>query len=265
MDDVATVAGWVADARRVAVLTGAGVSTGSGIPDYRGPQGVWTKDPAAERRATIDVWINDPEVRRRQWAERAAGSHLLDAAPNPAHRAFADLERLDRLDTLVTQNTDGLHLRAGSSPDRVVEIHGNVRDTVCLACEARQPTTAVLDRVRAGEADPVCEACGGVLKWATVSFGQALDPADLERAHAAAAACDVFLAAGTSLAVYPVAALPEVALGSGARVVIANAEPTPYDRAADAVLRGDLTELLPAVVDIVRDRLAGPPADVENP
>lgn len=255
MDDIATVADWIAAAREVTVLTGAGVSTGSGIPDYRGPQGVWTRDPAAERLSSIDVWISEPEVRRRRWQERAAGDPFAGAAPNPAHDAFVELERLGRLGTLVTQNTDGLHQAAGSSPERVIEVHGTVRETVCLSCDERLPTPDVLARVRAGDTDPACEGCGGILKWATISFGQALVTEDLERAYEAAARCDVFLAAGTSLGVYPVAALPEVALTRGARLVIANAEPTPYDEVAGVVLRGDLTEVLPAVVAGVRDRL----------
>lgn len=256
MDVIADVADWIADAEGVTVLTGAGVSTGSGIPDYRGPQGVWTKDPAAERLSSIDAWVGDPEVRRRAWQQRVSGPGLLAVLPNPAHHALVELERLGRLDTLVTQNTDGLHQLAGSSPDRVVEIHGTARQVVCLSCGDLQPTEAVLERVRAGDPDPACSDCAGTLKLATISFGQALVPEDLQRAHAAAADAEVFLAAGTSLGVYPVAALPEVALSYGARLAIANAEATPYDDLADALLPGDLTEVLPAIAEGVRARLA---------
>jgi NAD-dependent deacetylase len=173
------------------------------------------------------------------------------AQPNAGHLALAELERRGRLDTLVTQNIDGLHQRAGSSPDRVVEIHGTVREVVCMACGERAPMERALDRVRAGEADPPCRSCGGILKSATVSFGQSLVPEDLRRAEKAARNCDLFLALGTTLTVYPVAYLPEMALEAGARLVIANAQPTPFDGEAAAVLRGSLGEVLPRLVALV--------------
>jgi NAD-dependent deacetylase len=253
-EDVDRVATAIAEAQRVVVLTGAGVSTGSGIPDYRGPQGVWTRDPAAERLSTIDAYLEDAAVRREVWRQRLS-SGIFGAEPNAAHRALATLEALGRLDTLITQNVDGLHLAAGSSPDRVIEVHGTVHEVVCLSCEDRGPAAPVLDRVRAGEDDPSCPGCGGVLKSATISFGQALDQDDLFRAHDAAASCDVFLAAGTSLAVYPVAGLPEVAASRGAWLAIANADPTPFDGAADAVLRGDVADVLTRIVGEVQRRL----------
>jgi NAD-dependent deacetylase len=247
------VAELIARAQRVVVLTGAGISTASGIPDFRGPQGVWTRDPKAERLAHIDHYVADSEVRREVWQRRLA-TMAEDIRPNPAHGALVELERLDRLDTLITQNVDGLHQAAGSSPDRIVEVHGTIHEVVCLDCGDRRPAGPVHDRIRGGDLDPACEDCGGILKSATVSFGQALDPDDLRRAHEAAAACDVFLAAGTSLAVYPVAGLPEVALSRGGVLAIANAEPTPFDPAAVAVLRADLGESLTRLVDEVRAR-----------
>ncbi|GGI04254.1 NAD-dependent protein deacetylase 2 [Egicoccus halophilus] len=253
VDEVAT---WLRDADRVVVLTGAGMSTASGIPDYRGPQGVWTRDPAAERRSSIDVWLTEPDTRRDIWRERLAGAGLRPR-PNAAHVALAELERLGRLDTLVTQNTDGLHQDAGNDPDRVVEIHGTNRFVHCLDCGDRHPMPAVLERVADGDDDPHCTRCGGLLKAATVSFGQPLDPARLQRAHDAAVGCEVFLALGTSLAVHPVALLPRTALEAGARLVVANAEPTPYDRVADAVLADDLVEVVPALVERVRATSAG--------
>ncbi|MFA9430352.1 NAD-dependent deacetylase [Egicoccus sp. AB-alg2] len=249
--DVDEVAGWIRTARRVVALTGAGVSTASGIPDYRGPQGVWTRDPAAERRSSIDVWLTEPDTRRDLWRQRAADAHLRPR-PNEAHVALADLERLGHLDVLVTQNTDGLHQDAGSDPARVVEVHGTNRFTRCLECGDRRPMPDVLARVAAGDDDPHCERCGGLLKAATVSFGQSLDPGQLQRAHEAAIGCEVFLALGTSLTVHPVALLPRTALEAGARLVIANAEPTPYDRVADAVVADDLVDWLPALADRLR-------------
>jgi NAD-dependent deacetylase len=244
------IAGWLREARSIVVLTGAGISTESGIPDFRGPNGVWTRDPKAEKLSNIHHYMNDPEVRVASWQARLVHP-AWTAEPNAGHRALADLERHGRLDTLVTQNIDGLHQKAGSSPERVVEIHGTVREVVCMACGERAPMEPALARVRAGEADPPCRSCGGILKSATVSFGQNLVPADLVRAEKAARGCDLFLALGTTLTVYPVAYLPEMALDAGARLVIANAETTPYDRRADAVLRGKLGEVLPRLVALV--------------
>jgi NAD-dependent deacetylase len=254
--DLEQIAHWIGEARSVVVLTGAGMSTESGIPDFRGPQGVWTRDPQAERLSNIGYYLADREVRRRAWQGRL-NHPAWGAQPNAGHRALADLERLGRLELLVTQNIDGLHLLAGTSHDRVVEIHGTLREVVCLACGARGPMHETLDRVRAGEEDPDCRACGGILKSATISFGQNLVPADLARAEQAAAGCDLFLALGTSLTVYPVAYLPDLALDAGARLVIVNAEPTPYDARAQAVLHARIGEVLPALVEVVRQPAGG--------
>jgi len=242
------VAGWIRQARHAVALTGAGISTESGIPDFRGPQGVWTRDPKAEAKADIRFYVSDPNVRRAAWQTRLEHP-ARGARPNAGHRALAELERQARLATLITQNIDGLHLAAGSSPVRTIEIHGTIREYACLDCGARGPMADALDRVRAGDPDPACLDCGGILKSATISFGQSLVAADLERAERAAAESDLFLAIGTSLTVYPVAWLPERALSSGARLVIVNAEPTPLDDRAHAVLRGQIGEILPALVD----------------
>jgi NAD-dependent deacetylase len=252
LDEVAT---WLLDAGRVVALTGAGVSTASGIPDYRGPEGVWTKDPAAERLASIEVYVRDDEVRREVWRRRA-GAPTRTAQPNAAHRALVDLERLGHLHTLITQNVDGLHQAAGSSPERLIEVHGTVHEVLCLACGDRGPMTPVLDRVLAGDDDPRCQRCGGLLKSATISFGESLDPAVLQRAHDATFGCEVFLALGTSLVVHPVALLPRTALEVGARLIVANAEETPYDEVADVVLRDDLVDALPELVSRIRARAA---------
>jgi NAD-dependent deacetylase len=245
--DLEKVAGWLRTASRVVVLTGAGVSTESGIPDFRGPQGVWTKDPKAERLSNIQHYIADRDVRVQAWQGRL--SHpAWTAEPNAAHRAIAALEKLGKLHTLVTQNIDGLHARAGSSLERTIEIHGTLREYACLDCGDRGPMEDALARVRDGEEDPHCRSCGGLLKSATISFGQALVAEDLERAERAAASCDLFLAVGTSLGVYPVAYLPEVALRTGARLVIVNRERTPYDAHAHAVLRAGAADVLSALV-----------------
>ena len=242
------VRGWIDAAERVVVLTGAGISTDSGIPDFRGPQGVWTRNPGAEKLATLQNYVAEPEVRKRAWRSRLE-SPAWTAEPNAGHRALVTLERRGKLDTLITQNIDGLHLAAGSSPARVVEIHGTMREVVCLDCGERAPMERALARVRAGEEDPPCRSCGGILKSATISFGQGLVPEDLRRAERAAARCDLMLAVGTKLSVFPIAGVVPVAKRAGARVVIVNAEPTEMDELADAVLRGSISQLLPPIVE----------------
>jgi NAD-dependent deacetylase len=244
------IAGWIRAARSVTVLTGAGISTESGIPDFRGPKGVWTKNPAAEKTATLEYYMSDPAVRRQAWQNRV-NSEMWSAEPNAAHRALVALERKGKLQTLVTQNVDGLHHAAGQTPDIVVEIHGNVREAKCMGCDWRAPMHETLERVRAGEEDPGCPECGAIVKSATISFGENLVEADLHRAQIAAGTSDVFLAIGTSLAVYPAAALPEIARRNGARLVILNAEETPFDPVADAVVRDQLGEALPVLVELV--------------
>lgn len=237
----------VAEAGRITVLTGAGISTDSGIPDFRGPSGVWTRNPEAEKLATLDHYLSDPAVRVAAWRSRL--DHQAWAAePNAGHRALVDLERSGRLRLLVTQNVDGLHQAAGSDPDRVVEVHGTMRDAQCLTCGWRGPMQETLERVRHGEDDPPCLHCGGILKSATISFGQQLVARDLEAAFAAAADCDLLLAVGTTLSVYPVANMVPIAHRAGVPVIILNAEPTEMDRLAAVVLRGSISELLPTLV-----------------
>jgi NAD-dependent deacetylase len=248
--DLESVASWIRDARLIVVLTGAGISTESGIPDFRGPQGVWTKNPEAEKTATLQYYMSDPEIRKRSWQNRLR-SEMWHAEPNAGHRALADLERKAAMHTLVTQNIDRLHHRAGNSPDKIIEIHGNAQEVKCMACTFRGPMDETLERVRNGEEDPRCLGCGGILKSATISFGENLVPADLERAQRAAQDSDLFLAVGTSLAVYPAAALPEFALNAGARLVVMNAQETPFDRFAAAVTRDPLGEVLPALMERV--------------
>jgi len=245
----------LAEARRVLVLTGAGISTASGIPDFRGPQGLWTRDPAAERQSSIDAYISDPGLRRQIWRSRLHPT-VPQPRPNAGHRTLLALERRRQLALLVTQNVDGLHLDAGHDPALVVEIHGTNRAAVCLRCGARWPMVVVLDRVRGGDEDPHCQeraadgsTCGGLVKAATISFGQPLVVADLRRAEAAARTCDLLLAVGTTLAVYPAAGLVPLAAEHGARVVIVNADATELDHLADVIVRGDINDVLPQIVE----------------
>ncbi|HMG28374.1 MAG TPA: NAD-dependent deacylase [Acidimicrobiia bacterium] len=247
LDAVAT---WIRDARQIVVLTGAGISTESGIPDFRGPQGVWTKNPEAEKTATLHFYVSDPEIRKKAWQNRLR-SEMWKAEPNAGHKALADLERKAALHSLVTQNVDGLHQAAGTSPERVIEIHGNVHEVKCLSCSFRGPMPETLERVHGGEEDPRCLGCGGILKSATISFGENLVPADLDRAQRAAQDSDLFLAVGSSLTVYPAAGLPEVALAAGARLVVMNAQDTPFDRYSAVVISHQLGEVLPALVERV--------------
>lgn len=244
------VAGWLRAAGHVTALTGAGISTDSGIPDFRGPNGVWTKNPGAERLSTLQDYMADQDVRVRAW--RARAEHPAWAAqPNAGHLALAELARRDSLHALITQNIDGLHQLAGSSPDTLIEIHGSIREVVCMSCDERAPMQRALDRVSAGELDPQCRTCGGILKSATISFGQSLVARDVNRAAAAAVSSDVFLAVGTSLTVNPVAVLPRLALDVGAKLVIINAQPTPYDELADVVVRDPISVALPRLVELV--------------
>lgn len=257
---------WVEEAERVVALTGAGISTDSGIPDYRGPQGVWTKDPAAERSSHISAYLADPDVRRRTWQARLH-SPAWQARPNAGHLALVDLERRGKLDVLVTQNIDGLHQLAGSDPARVLEVHGTLRRYACLSCGAGGPMEVVLERLRGGEDDPACTdgGCGGILKSATVSFGQSLPAGVLDRAFDAVQRCDVLLAVGTSLTVQPIASAVPLALQAGSRVVVINASPTPYDEVVDAVVPGPISEVLPVIVGSSSPGLAAAPDDESRP
>ncbi len=243
LDDVRE---WIRSARRVVALTGAGISTDSGIPDFRGPQGVWTRNPAAEKQSTIQNYLADPDVRVAAWRARLEHS-AWTAQPNAGHRALVELERRGKLHALITQNIDELHQIAGNDAAKVIEVHGTIRRVMCWQCGMRAPMQQALERVRAGEADPACTRCGGILKSDTISFGQALVPEVIERAAAVAGEADLFLAIGSTLQVYPVAGTVPIAKQAGARVVIVNAEPTSLDELADAVLRGPIGEILPAI------------------
>lgn len=252
-----TIRRWVDEARRVVVLTGAGISTESGIPDFRGPQGVWTRDPLAEKLSDIRYYMSDAEVRKAAWRSRL--SHpAWHAKPNKGHLALAALERAGSLHALITQNIDGLHQVAGNSADKVIEVHGTVRDVVCMACGMVSPMPLTLERVKSGDADPACLECGGILKSATISFGQSLIPEVIDRAMSVAGQADMFFAVGSSLQVYPIAGSVPAARAAGARIVIVNAEPTPFDELADAVFREPIGEILPRLLPI-GDALAGEP------
>ncbi|MEU1177010.1 Sir2 family NAD-dependent protein deacetylase [Streptomyces sp. NPDC005820] len=231
----------------VALLSGAGISTDSGIPDYRGPNGLWRRDPEAEKLVTYDSYMRDPEIRRRSWLMRRE-TGALRAEPNAAHLAVAELERSGIPVRVITQNVDGLHQRAGLPERKVLELHGTAHGVVCTKCHARGRMVDALARLDAGEADPPCLECGGILKAATVMFGERLDPVVLGDALAITKACTVFIAVGTSLQVQPAAGLAGVAADHGARLIIVNAEPTPYDEIADEVVRDPIGTALPRLL-----------------
>lgn len=252
-DDLRTAASFVSRARRIVALTGAGISTESGIPDFRGPKGVWTLNPKAEKLSDIRYYMADPEVRRLAWQERLAHP-AWTAKPNAGHMALVEMENNERLHALITQNIDGLHQRAGNSSQKVIEVHGTVHEVMCMSCHWRGPMQATLERVRAGEEDPDCRSCGGILKSATISFGQGLDPQVIDRALQTADEADLLIAIGTSLSVYPVASAVPLAKSAGAQVIIVNAEPTPMDGVADLVLRGTIGEILPQLAQRTREK-----------
>lgn len=238
---------WVSDARRIVALTGAGISTDSGIPDFRGPQGVWTKNPSAEKQSTLQHYLADKSVRKAAWRGRLEHA-AWTARPNGGHLALVELEQRGKLHALITQNIDELHQIAGNDAGKVFEVHGTVRRAMCWNCGRRQPMQTVLARVRAGDEDPACETCGGILKSDTISFGQDLDPAVIQGAFNAVSQADLLLAIGSTLAVYPVAGVVPLAKQAGARVIIINADATEMDAIADVVLRGQIGEILPYIV-----------------
>ncbi|GAA3234030.1 NAD-dependent protein deacetylase [Streptomyces lavendulae subsp. grasserius] len=223
------------------------MSTDSGIPDYRGPQGLWRREPDAEKLVTYEYYMADPEIRRRSWLMRA---EVWAAAPRPnaAHLAVAELERGGTPVRVVTQNVDGLHQLAGMPARKVFELHGSARSVVCTECHARTGLEEALARVSAGEPDPACLACGGILKTATVMFGERLDPEVLAQSVAVAKGCQVFIAVGTTLQVQPAASLAGMAAEAGARLIIVNAEETPYDGLADEIVREPIGTALPALL-----------------
>lgn len=231
----------------VAILSGAGISTDSGIPDYRGPNGLWRRDPEAEKLVTYEYYMRDPEIRRRSWQMRRT-NRTLKAEPNAAHLAVAELEKSGVPVRVITQNVDGLHQLAGLPARKVLELHGSARRFVCTQCHAGGAMEDAIARVEAGEDDPPCRECGGVLKSATVMFGERLDPVVLGEALAISKACQVFIAVGSSLQVQPAAGLAGIAADHGARLVIVNAEPTPYDERADEVVREPIGTALPRLL-----------------
>lgn len=236
---------WIAEARRVAGFTGAGISTESGIPDFRSPGGVWARN----RTVYFDEFVSNLADRVEYWRQKVEmWPEMRKAEPNAGHYAFVELERQGKLVAMITQNIDGLHRRAGQSPELMIELHGTTLEAACLSCGARSPMDECVERVQAGDLAPECRACGGYLKPATVSFGQVLPEEAIRRATQASANCDVFLAVGSSLVVYPAAGFPQLARQRGAKLIIINRTPTPLDSTADLVVNEEIGKVLPELV-----------------
>ena len=234
----------LAEANRIVILSGAGLSTAAGIPDFRGPEGLWTKDPYAELVSTLSWYLNDEDVRKAAWRRRAT-PEVWAAKPTKAHQAIVDLERQGRLRAIITQNTDGLHQVAGSSPELVHEVHGSMRQWRCEMCARTGPMEEMIERVNAGEEDPRCPDCGGITRATVILFEEVLEPDVIEAAINAVEDCDAIVAIGTSLGVYPVAGLFPTAIGHGAYGVIVNATETAMDHLAHQVVNGQLDDVLP--------------------
>jgi NAD-dependent deacetylase len=248
--NIAAAREWIAHSDNIVGFTGAGISTESGIPDFRSPNGVWARNRIIE----FDEFVASRAARIEYWRQKAESwPAMRDAKPNAGHQAFVDLERQGKLRAMITQNIDGLHQRAGQSPELVIELHGTTAEAACLSCGSRMPMDDAMRRIETGEPAPECEQCGGLLKPATVSFGQAMPEPELARAMRAAQGCEVFVAAGSSLVVHPAALLPALAKRAGARLVIINRTPTPLDEIADLVLREEIGTVLPALAGRLGD------------
>jgi NAD-dependent deacetylase len=245
MADIAQARAWIAAASNIVGFTGAGISTESGIPDFRSPGGVWARNRIIE----FDEFCASREARVEAWRQRVEmWPPMRDARPNPGHDAFVELERRGKLRAMITQNIDGLHQRAGQSPDLMIELHGTNLWAGCLSCGRRIPMDEAIGRVEGGDLAPECEVCGGILKAATVSFGQAMPEREMARAVEAARGCEVFLAAGSSLVVHPAAGLPALAKRAGAKLILVNRTVTPLDDVADLVLRDEIGRTLPELL-----------------
>ena len=244
----------IAAASRIVGFTGAGISTESGVPDFRSPNGVWARN----RTVDFQEFVSSEAGRVEYWRQKAeAWPAMREAEPNAGHRAFVELHRQGRLVALVTQNIERLHQRSGLPAETVLELHGTTTEAECLTCGDRITSDEACRRIEAGERAPRCRACGGLLKPATISFGQAMPLDVMARAQEAADTCDLMLAVGSSLVVEPAASIPRLAKAAGARLVIVNREPTPLDGIADAVVRGEIGAVLPALVRRTADDPAG--------
>jgi NAD-dependent deacetylase len=249
-EEIERLAQLIIESKKVVVFTGAGVSTESGIPDFRGPRGIWSKyDP---EDFTIQKFLSSPAARKTVWKMSAQSGLLTEAEPNPAHYAIAELHQLGKLDCVITQNIDNLHQKAGVPEDKVFELHGNTRWAVCLSCRRRFPMPEVLQKIKEGIEVLDCPDCQGILKPDAVLFGEALPQETLREATRRSQNCDLFIVIGSTLVIYPAAYMPTYARGAGARLAIVNLTPTPLDHYATVVIQGEAGEIMPRVMERVR-------------
>ncbi|NLX90055.1 MAG: NAD-dependent deacylase [Firmicutes bacterium] len=252
-EKIAALARFLAESRETVIFTGAGISTESGLSDFRSPGGIWDRFDPDE--LSYPRFISSQESRRNYWKfYREYWKEALGVEPNRAHLAVAKLEKLVNLSAVVTQNIDGLHQKAGNSPEKVFELHGNMWEVRCLSCNDLYPWEDILKLLEEGKEVHNCRLCGGLLKPTTVSFGQSLPEGALREAQRLSGRCDLLLCIGSSLVVYPAAYLPEQAKRGGAKLVILNREPTPLDRIADLVIHGEAGDVLSRVVEAVETK-----------
>jgi NAD-dependent deacetylase len=253
-DQLKQVARWIVTSKKVIVFSGAGLSTESGIPDFRSPGGVWDRyDPE-------DFYFQNfvaSEASREKYWRMATEMYepIRTAQPNRAHLAVAELEKLGRLDCVITQNIDGLHFKAGNSEKKVIQLHGTATFVSCLSCKKRYDRNEIQERIKKGEKAPRCDDCDGLLKPATISFGQSMPEEETEEAYHRSSLCDLFIAVGSSLVVQPAATMPVIAKRNGAKLVIINRDPTPYDDMADLVLHGQAGPILGTILEHVKQEL----------
>ena len=255
MGNFETVADFIIDAQKVVVFTGAGFSTESGVPDFRSPGGVWDKFDPSE--LNLPNFLRYEDIREKYWRmHKMMWETIREARPNSGHLAITALHQMGKLDCVITQNTDGLHQKAGVPEEKVLEIHGTMQWVDCLDCRQRYPRAYAHDKMLSGEKVPRCGSCNGLLKPATVAFGQAMPERETREAEHRSSGCDLFLSAGSSLVVYPAAQMPLIAKRSGARLVIMNLTPTPHDHYADITIAEKTGETLSQIVARVREKMA---------
>ena len=250
MEEIERLAQLIVESQKVIVFTGAGISTESGIPDFRSPGGIWSRyDP---EDFTIQKFLSGPAARKTIWKMSVEGGLLTEAEPNLAHYAIAELHQLGKLDCVITQNIDNLHQEAGVPEDKVFELHGNMGWVVCLSCRRRFPMPEVLQKIKEGVEVPDCPDCQGILKPDAVFFGEALPQETLREAIRRARNCDLFIVIGSTLVIYPAAYIPTYAIEAGAKVAIVNLTPTPFDNYAQVVIRGKAGEIMSKLMKKVR-------------
>ncbi|MFC2070239.1 NAD-dependent deacetylase [Chloroflexota bacterium] len=253
MDKINAVSDIFIESNKMVIFTGAGISTESGIPDFRSPGGIWDQyDP---NELTYQKFLTSQASREKYWERQKLLWPIIAAAePNAGHLSIAELHKMGKLDCIITQDGDSLHQRSGIPDEKVIELHGTWTRALCLDCSNRYPSAEVQLRLEAGEKVPTCEACGGVMKPDVIQFGQAMPERETAEAQRRAAGCDLLLACGSSMVVYPAAEMPLIAKNNGAKLVIINLMPTPHDRYADIVINEKIGEVLPKIVELAKDK-----------